>query len=137
MSTKSELIIHIDEELLKNTKIKNYDDFFETQIRLYLNNDFSEELELLNMIEKKHDELTVLMDRLCELRKSRSEKIEDMTIFDEAMISLNRINENLGMVGKNQIKKFAKKHTIPYQALLNHARECGLNIVNYAEPQKK
>lgn len=36
------------------------------------------------------------------------------------MISLTRIHENIGHIGKDQIRKFAARDNIPSDALLNH-----------------
>lgn len=118
-------------------KLVSRSEFCENQLRLFLELNNDEEDEILQMIQDKRDEINVLEDKLCARRKARLTKAQDSFIFDDAMISITRINERLGCIGKNQIKNIARKNSIPFDLLLEHCRVSDLNIVNFAEVPKK
>lgn len=134
-SNKKKVSISIDPDIWEDAKIKlgNCSNFIESQLEMYLSNDLSEEREVLKLIEEKNAELSVLEGKLCKLREARLSKVDEMNIFEAPMISINRIHGNLGYVGKNQIKRFASRNEVPYDALLEHVINEGLNVVNFAE----
>ena len=135
MKSKKKVSISIDPDVWDEAKAKlpNRSEFIQTQIELYLGNDLSEEREILRLIEEKNAELSVLEGKLCKLREARLSRVVELDIFEAPMKSLSRLHSNLGMVGKNQIKTFAKKNDVPYDALLEHVMGEGFNVVNYAE----
>lgn len=135
---KKKVSISIDPEIWENAKLKldNCSAFIEEQLDVYLSNDLTEERELLKLIEEKNAELSILEGKLCKLREARLSKVNDMDIFEAPMVSLNRLHSGLGCIGKNQIKIFANKNNVPYDALLDHVISSGLNVVNYAEVAK-
>ena len=132
---KKKVSISIDPVLWDEAgvKIPNRSAFIEEQLELYLANDLSEEKEVLELIDEKNAELSVLEGKLCKLREARLKKVKDVDIFDAPMVSINRLHSKLGHVGKNQIKMFAKNNDVPYDALLQYVVDLGLNIVNFAE----
>lgn len=135
---KKKVSISIDPNVWAEAKLKlgNCSAFIEEQLNTYLRNDLSEERELLKLIEEKNAELSILEGKLCKLREARLTKINQLDIFEAPMISLNRLHDGLGHVGKNQIKAFAHKNDVPYDALLEHVIDSGLNVVNFAEVAK-
>lgn len=137
-SNKKKVSISIDPDIWEDAKIKlgNCSNFIESQLEMYLSNDLSEEREVLKLIEEKNAELSVLEGKLCKLREARLSKVDEMNIFEAPMISINRIHGNLGHIGKNQIKRFASRNEVPYDALLDHVINDGLNVVNFAEVGK-
>lgn len=137
-SNKKKVSISIDPDIWEDAKIKlgNCSNFIESQLEMYLSNDLSEEREVLKLIEEKNAELSVLEGKLCKLREARLSKVDEMNIFEAPMVSINRIHGNLGYVGKNQIKRFASRNEVPYDALLDHVVNEGLNVVNFAEVGK-
>lgn len=134
-SNKKKVSISIDPDIWEDAKIKlgNCSNFIESQLEMYLSNDLSEEREVLKLIEEKNAELSVLEGKLCKLREARLSKVDEMNIFEAPMVSINRIHGNLGYIGKNQIKRFASRNEVPYDALLDHVVNEGLNVVNFAE----
>lgn len=134
-SNKKKVSISIDPDIWEDAKIKlgNCSNFIESQLEMYLSNDLSEEREVLKLIEEKNAELSVLEGKLCKLREARLSKVDEMNIFEAPMVSINRIHGNLGHIGKNQIKRFASRNEVPYDALLEYVINEGLNVVNFAE----
>ena len=132
---KKKVSISIDADLWDEAgvKIPNRSAFIEEQLELYLANDLSEEKEVLELIDEKNAELSILEGKLCKLREARLKKVKDVDIFENPMVSINRVHSKLGHVGKNQIKMFAKRNEVPYDALLQHVEGLGFNIVNFAE----
>ena len=119
-------------------KLNSRSEFCENQLRLFLEMDNDEEDLILKQIQDKREEIFILEDKLCAFRKERLSKAKQGPLFEEAMISINRINERLGKVGKNQIKKIAKANHVPFDLLLEHCRvEGNLNMVNFAEVPRK
>lgn len=135
---KKKVSISVDADLWNEAgeKIPNRSAFIEEQLELYLSNDLSEEKEVLELIDEKNAELSILEGKLCKLREARLSKVKDVNIFDAPMVSINRIHGKLGEIGKNQIKRFAKSNDVPYDALLEYVVGCGLNVVNYCEVGK-
>lgn len=134
-NNKKKVSISIDPDIWEDAKIKlgNCSNFIESQLEMYLGNDLSEEREVLKLIEEKNAELSVLEGKLCKLREARLSKVDEMNIFEAPMVSINRIHGNLGYIGKNQIKRFASRNEVPYDALLEYVINEGLNVVNFAE----
>ncbi len=131
--------IEIDCEMYNQAKEK-VDDiqvFIEEQLTLLINDDFSDEYEVLSELNEKFEEIRELEDKLVSLREKRNEKIDDTLLFEDAMTTIMRIHENLGMIGKNQIKQIAKYNHLPYVSLLKFVQREGLVVVNYTGVSKK
>ena len=118
-------------------KLDSRSEFCESQLRLFLQLDNDKEDELLQQIQDKRDEINVLEDKLCAYRKERLTNAQNNLVFADAMVSINRLNDKLGCVGKNQIKRIAKSNGVPFDLLLEHCRSCDLNIVNYGDVPKR
>lgn len=110
--------------------------WIERQIDIVLNID-DEEAKLIQEIENLDNKLNVAKDKLCQIRKAKKERLEAATVFDECMVPLNRLHENLGCIGRNQIRIFARKHDVPALELEEHCIDQGLNVVNYMEVPKR
>ena len=120
------------------SKLDSRSEFCENQLRLFLELNNDEEDILLEQIQNKREEICVLEDKLCAFRKERLNKVKQKPIFDDAMVSINRINDRLGKIGKNQIKNIARANKVPFDLLLENCRVDGsLNIVNFAEVPRK
>ena len=131
--------ISIDDEIWEKAgeKLENRSAFIEHQLRLIVDSTFEQEDEILKTINEKREEINVLEDKLCSYRKKRLKKSQDNQLFDAAMVSINRLHDNLGAIGKNQIKKIARRNHIPFDLLLSHCYEKELNVVNFGEVPKK
>ena len=137
--SKIKRCISIDDDVWEKAgeKLENRSAFIEHQLRLVVDSSHEEEDELLKIIGEKREEINVLEDKLCSYRKKRLKKSQEGQLFDTAMVSINRLHNNLGAVGKNQIKNIARRNHIPYDLLLSHCYEQELNIVNFMEVPKK
>lgn len=136
---KKNVCITVDEEVWEEAgaKLESRSDFCENQLRLFLELNNDDEDELLQQIQDKRDEINVLEDKLCAFRKERLSKAQDSLILEAPMVSINRIHDKLGQIGKNQIKMLAKNNGVPFDLLLEHCRVSGLNIVKYGEVPRK
>ncbi|WP_405285995.1 hypothetical protein [Methanobrevibacter sp.] len=120
------------------SKLDSRSEFCENQLRLFLELNNDEEDQLLEQIQSKREEIYVLEDKLCAFRKDRLSKAKKKPVFDDAMVTVNRINNRLGKIGKNQIRKIAKSNQVPFDLLLENCRVTdGINIVNFAEVPRK
>lgn len=109
--------------------------WIERQIDLALNIE-DEEAKLLQKIEKLDNQLNIAKDKLCQIRQAKKEKLEAANVFDTCMVSLNRIHENLGCIGRNQIRNIARINDVPALELEEHCESLGLNVVNFMEVPK-
>ena len=135
---KKTVTISVDENLWELAKDKlpcSRSEFFENQIKLYLDID-DPESKIVEKISKKENEINVLKDKLCEIRKEKQLRLEVTNVFDDAMITINRIHDNLGCVGRNQIRNIAHRYDIPAKDLENHIVSLGLTVVNFMEVPK-
>lgn len=125
---KKNLTIAIDTNIYNEAiKIPNIDEkinnFLKTEILLTDDH----ELELVNSIsnlkkesDKINNKINNLMEELYRIRFNKKDYVYDETIFDNSMISLTRIHENVGHVGKDKIREFAVRDHVPFDGLLNH-----------------
>ncbi|MBO7518981.1 MAG: hypothetical protein J6T31_07705 [Methanobrevibacter sp.] len=109
--------------------------WIERQIDIALNVE-DEEAKLLQKIEKLDNQLNVAKDKLCQIRQAKKEKLEATNVFDTCMVSLNRLHDNLGCIGKNQIRYIARINDVPALELEEHCIDQGLKVVNFMEVPK-
>ena len=111
-------------------------EFVENQLRTYLDED--DELSVLMKEEANlQNKLNSIQAKICNLRERKHDEKVRKKEFDNAMISINSIHNELGYVGKNQIKFIAKKNDLSTVELLEHCRDEELNITNFGEIPKK
>ena len=135
---KKSVTITVDENIWELAKDKlpcSRSEFFENQIRLYLDID-DPEAKIVEKISKKENEINVLKDKLCTIRKEKQLKLEASNVFDNAMVTINRLHENLGCVGRNQIRTVARRCDVPANELEKHIISEGLTVVNFMEVPK-
>ena len=58
------------------------------------------------------------------------------TKFENAMVTINRLHDRLGCVGRNQIRNVAKRCDVPSNELEKHVVDQGLTVVNFKEVPK-
>ena len=109
--------------------------WIERQIDIALNVE-DEEAKLLQKIEKLDNQLNVAKDKLCQIRQAKKERLEAANVFDTCMVPLNRLHDNLGCIGRNQIRYIARKNDVPALELEEHCESLGLNVVNFMEVPK-
>ena len=137
MSKKS-VTITVDENIWELARDKlpcSRSEFIENQLRLYLDID-DPEAKIVEKISKKENEINVLKDKLCNIRKEKQLRMESSNVFDDAMITLNRLHKNLGCVGRNQIRSVAKRCDVPSNELEKYVISQGLSVVNFMEVPK-
>ena len=106
--------------------------WIERQIDIALNIE-DEETKLLHKIEKLDNQMNVAKDKLCQIRQAKKEKLEAANVFDVCMVSLNRLHDNLGCIGRNQIRNIARINDVPALELEEHCEDAGMNIVNFMD----
>ena len=135
---KKTVTITIDENIWELAKDKlpcSRSEFFENQIKLYLDID-DPEAKIVEKISKKENEINVLKDKLCTIRREKQLKLEASDVFDDAMITINRLHDKLGCVGRNQIRTVARRCDVPSNELEKHIVSVGLTVVNFMEVPK-
>lgn len=133
------VLVEVDSELYEKAslKVENIDKYIEQELRLLVDNDFSDEFDVLVELSEKIDEIRELETKLVNLRENRIGRVVDNQRFDECMVVITRIHDNLDMIGKNQIKSIAKRNNVSYDSLLELVKREGYNIVNYTGMSKK
>lgn len=137
MSKKS-VTITVDENIWELAKDKlpcSRSEFFENQLRLYLDIE-DPEAKIVEKISKKENEINVLKDKLCTIRREKQLRLEASNVFDNAMVTINRLHDRLGCVGRNQIRNIAKRCDVPSNELEKHVADQGLTVVNFMEVPK-
>ena len=137
MSKKS-VTITVDENIWELAKDKlpcSRSEFFENQLRLYLDIE-DPEAKIVEKISKKENEINVLKDKLCTIRREKQLRLEASNVFENAMVTINRLHDRLGCVGRNQIRNIAKRCDVPSNELEKHVVDQGLTVVNFMEVQK-
>ena len=136
--SKKTVTITIDENIWELAKDKlpcSRSEFFENQVRLYLDID-DPEAKIVEKISKKENEINVLKDKLCTIRKEKQLRLEAANVFDEAMVTINRLHDHLGCIGRNQIRTVARRCDVPANELEKHVVSEGLTVVNFMEVPK-
>lgn len=135
---KKSVTLTVDEniwELAKDKLPVSRSEFFENQLRLFLNVE-DPEAKIVEKITKKENEINVLKDKLCHIRREKQLKLESANVFDEAMVTINRLHDALGCVGRNQIRNVARRCDVPANELEKHISSEGLTVVNFMEVPK-
>lgn len=137
MSKKS-VTITVDENIWELAKDKlpcSRSEFFENQLRLYLDIE-DPEAKIVEKISKKENEINVLKDKLCTIRREKQLRLEASNVFENAMVTINRLHDRLGCVGRNQIRNIAKRCDVPSNELEKHVVNQGFTVVNFMEVPK-
>lgn len=125
---KKNLTIAIDSNIYNEAiKIPELDKLVEEFLKHKLLLASEHELELVNNInslkkesDKINNKINNLIEELYSIRFNKKDYLYDETIFDNSMISLSRIHENVGHIGKDKIREFAVRDHVPFDGLLNH-----------------
>lgn len=138
LTDKIEVVITIDEYLWNLAKDKlnmSRSEFIEYALRLYLREDSN-----VSRVFKKGINLQVELDkvtnRLYSLENKNKTKYNEREYL-EAMETVYRINDVLGYVGKNQLKKIANQREFNVNQWLRFVeKQDGIVIKNYGELPK-
>jgi len=136
---KSRCQVTIDKniwELAKDKLPVSRSEFFENQLKLFLNIE-DDESKILRDIEKKNNEINVLKDKLCRIREEKKNHISDEDRFNKPLEVLNDAFNRVGLVGRNMINSIANHNNVSADELEKRCLDCGMKIVNFYESPKK
>ena len=107
-------------------------EFIEQQLTLYLQID-DPEAKIVEQITQKEQELNALKQKLCDLRKNKELQMSIKNLFDDAEQEVQLLYERQGeKIGKNQIRKIAKRFNVPVLEFENKIlQKEEYNIYNY------
>ena len=134
MSEKIQVSFMVDSEVWKEAKNKlgtTRSEFLEEQLRLAIDLSEDEENSLRNEIIDLQNEINVKESRLCKLRAERLENERKECMFDEVMVTVDRIIDRNGFIGKDQLRNISKQRDVAYNSLLNHVLDLGYDVQNY------
>lgn len=136
--SKKTVTISVDETLWNLAKDKlptSRSEFFENQVKLYLDVD-DPESKLIKKISKKKNELNALEEKLCNMRQQKAMELKMGAVFDAPMVPIMRLVDKLGFVGQNQIRNIAHNFDVPAEDLVRHVKSLGIEVRNYYESPK-
>lgn len=138
MTDKIEVTITIDEYLWSLAKDKldmGRSEFVEYALRLYLREDSNVSRVFKRGVELQA-ELDKVTNRLYTLQNKNKTKFNEKEYL-EAMETVYRINDVLGYVGKNQLKKIANQREFNAKQWIQYVeKQEGIIIKNYGELPK-
>lgn len=138
MTDKIEVTITIDEYLWSLAKDKldmGRSEFVEYALRLYLREDSNVSRVFKRGVELQA-ELDKVTNRLYTLQNKNKTKFNEKEYL-EAMKTVYRINDVLGYVGKNQLKKIANQREFNAKQWIQYVeKQEGIIIKNYGELPK-
>ena len=137
---KKQRCINISDDVwnrLTNDVESSNSQVIEHLLRIYLD-ESDEESELMKLAEKQQHDLNITLSKLCEVRERKKNKKENGTLYDKPMEAIVRIYENIGFVGKNQIRNIAKQNDVSAIELEEHIKTEKIPVKNlYAPPVEK
>ena len=137
--TKGKHSVSIDDniwELAKDQLDISMSAFFFLLLRSYLGEE-DELSKLLRREAKLQNELDVVQAKICQLRDKRKKQLKQEHVLDKPMITVNRIHNKMGYIGRNQLRKIAHQNDIPPNILIEHCEKQKLNLRNFGELPKK
>ena len=102
-------------------------------LRLYLD-EGDEEAELMKLAEKQQRELDITLAKLCDIREKKRKRKKQDSLYDAPLVTINRIYDKLGFVGKNQIIQIAKQHNLDEDLLIDKCVKSNIKVVKFYNP---
>lgn len=137
--SKIPIKINIDEELYKASKDKlnmSLDEFVDYSLTMFIHQE-DEYSRLFQKGAKLQSELNKLQKRMLELEVRNDENKNNQEYYDKAMITVNRIHNELGYIGKNQLKKIANNNNLNHIDLIHYVERLDdYNITNFGDLPK-
>lgn len=93
--------------------------------------------ELRKEIYEHENALISLRAKLCKLEREEAAAIKNRKGYEECMVILLRIHDNMGEVGENQIRNVADNFSVNFDGLLSYCKEQGLNVSKGLEAPRK
>lgn len=140
MTEKTKVTLEISKELYIASKDKldmSLNDFIEYSLSMYIFND-DEYSTLFKKACKHYNELNNVKNRMYALeRKNRSNK-DNQKYYDKAMVTVTRIHNRLGYIGKNQLRKIANQNNLNHNDLIRYVSNLdGFTVTNFGNLPKK
>lgn len=134
MSDRIAVTVMLDPDVWRASKNKlsvTRSDFINEQLCIAIDAADDEETVLRNEIIDLQNEINVKESRLCKLRAERLENERKECMFDEVMVTVDRIIDRNGFIGKDQLRNISKQRDVAYNSLLNHVLDLGYDVQNY------
>lgn len=138
MGDKIEIKLSVDKMLWENAQ----DDldmspnlFFEYALTMYIFND-DEYSKLFRKGAKLYSELDRIKDKMFNLEKNNRNNVSNEESYNTAMITVNRIYNELGYIGKNQLRKIANQNNLNHSDLIKYVERNGYKVTNFGDIPK-
>lgn len=134
MSDRIAVTVMVDPDVWRASKNKlsvTRSDFINEQLCIAIDAADDEETVLRNEIIDLQNEINVKESRLCKLRAERLKNERKECMFDEVMVTVDRIIDRNGFIGKDQLRNISKQRDVAYNSLLNHVLDLGYDVQNY------
>lgn len=131
MSDRIAVTVMVDPDVWRESKNKlsvTRSDFINEQLCIAIDAADDEETVLRNEIIDLQNEINVKESRLCKLRAERLENERKECMFDEVMVTVDRIIDRNGFIGKDQLRNISKQRDVAYNSLLNHVLDLGYDV---------
>lgn len=132
--SKIKKTILIDEQLwdsVKNDLNISLGEFVEQSLRLFSGED-TEMGKLMKKASQLQSELNQIQGRMYKLQNKNKENNNNQELYERAMTTVNRIHNELGYIGKNQIRKIANQNELNSEHFLRYVqKQDGIVVKNY------
>lgn len=115
-------------ELSKNKLDCSRSEFFEEQLKKAIGLADDEETLLRKKIVEHQNEINVLESKLCKIREQKMKKSEEELDISNINEILQRIKQNIGIIGENQLKHISKANNIPLPIIIDLATKMDIEI---------
>lgn len=123
--SKIKKTIRIDERLwdsVKNDLDITLGEFVEQSLRLFSGED-TEMGKLMKKASQLQSELNQIQGRMYKLQNKNKENNNNQELYEKAMVTVNRIHNELGYIGKNQIRRIANQNEINSEHFLRYVQK--------------
>ncbi len=123
--SKIKKTIMIDERLwdsVKNDLDITLGEFVEQSLRLFSGED-TEMGKLMKKASQLQSELNQIQGRMYKLQNKNKENNNNQELYEKAMVTVNRIHNELGYIGKNQIRRIANQNELNSEHFLRYVQK--------------
>lgn len=126
--------IIIDEALwdsVKNDLNISLGEFVEQSLLLFAGKD-TEMGRLMKKATQLQSELNQIQGRIYKLQNKNKDNIDNQELYEKAMVTVNRIHNVLGYIGRNQLRNIANQNEINSEHFIRYVqKQDGITIKNY------
>ena len=139
MTDKVEVTLEIDRILWDNAQDDldmSPNDFFEYALTMYIFNE-DEYSKLFRKGAKLYNDLNRIKDKMFNLEKDNRKNKSNEEAYVKSMITITRIHNELGYIGKNQLRKIANQNNLNHSDLIRYVeRNTDYTITNFGDLPK-